>query len=252
MKLEQKLQELGLSENEAIVYLCLAKNGPSKAGPVVRDTKLHRALVYNALERLNQAGLVTIVRQKKVQIFQPNSPESLRTRVEHVQQVANEVIPELQSLLQRHQPTVEVRTLVGREGFLVNLYEMLSMAEKTPSREICIVGGAGAHESNPFEITGDDYPAYVATSKAKKVKKRMIVSPKYVELYQREFAVHPGNSLRVLEDGLSSPSLTRIVDGMVAIEVYKPEIVILQIRHAEIARSYMDTFNALWKKAKAV
>lgn len=252
MKLEQKLQELGLSENEAVVYLCLAKNGASKAGPVVRETKLHRALVYSALDRLNRAGLVTIVRQKKVQIFQPNTPESLRTRVEHVQQVANEVIPELQNLLHKHQPMVEVRTLVGREGFLLNLYEMLSLAERTPSREICIVGGAGAHETNPFEVTGDDYPAYVATSKAKKVKKRMIISPKYADLYEREFAVHPGNALRMLEDGLSSPSLTRIVDGMVAIELYKPEIVILQIRHAEIARGYLETFNALWKKAKTV
>lgn len=250
MKLEQKLQELGLSENEAAVYLALAKSGPSKAGPIVRETKLHRALVYNALERLNDAGLVTIVHEKNVQIFQPNAPESIRKRVEHVQQIANEVIPELQNLLQRRQPTVEVRTLVGREGFVTNLFDMLSAAERTPSKEICILGGAGSYEANPFELTGDEYPQYLATSRDKKIKKRLIVTSKYRELYEKEYAVHPNNQLRLLDEGLSSPSLTRITEEMVTIEVYKPEVLILQIRHPQIAKSYLDTFNALWKKAK--
>jgi len=252
MKLDQKLQELGLSENEAAVYLTLAKSGPSKAGPIVRETKLHRALVYNALERLNDAGLVTIVREKNVQVFQPNAPEAIRKRVAHVQQIANEVIPELQRLLDRRQPTVEVRTLIGREGFMTNLYDMLEAAERSVTREICILGGAGSHEANPFDVTGEFYPDYVATSKDKKIKKRLIATSKYRELYEREYAIHPNNQLRLLDEGLSSPSFTRITEEMVSIEVYKPEVLILQIRHPQIARSYLDTFQALWKKAKSV
>lgn len=112
------------------------------------------------------------------------------------------------------------------------------------------MGGAGSSESNPFEVTGDAYPAYLEASKEKKVKKRLIISPRYEALYRREYGIHGDNQLRVLENGLSSPSLTRITSNMVTIEIYQPQVVILQIRHAQIAQSYLDVFNALWEKTR--
>lgn len=250
MSIQTKLEQLGFSSNEATVYLFLAKNGPSQAGPIVRETKLHRALVYTALDRLEDAGLVTVTRKKNIQIFQPNSPEGIFRRVESAQRAANEVVPELKKLLHQHQHGIEVRTLVGREGFVTNLYDTLLSAEQSPKKELCIMGGAGSSESNPFEVTGDEYPAYLRASKKKKVSKRLIISPRYEALYRREYGVHVENQLRVLEEGLSSPSLTRITPGMVAIEMYQPEIVILQIRHPQIAQNYLDVFNALWDRAK--
>lgn len=250
MSIQTKLERLGFSANEAIVYLFLAKNGAVQAGPIVRETKLHRALVYTALDRLGDAGLVTVTRKKNIQIFQPNSPESIFRRVESTQQIANEVVPELKKLLNQHQHGVEVRTLVGREGFVTNLYDVLISAEQSAGKELCIMGGAGSSESNPFEVTGDAYPAYLNASKEKKVKKRLIISPRYEALYRREYGIHGDNQLRVLENGLSSPSLTRITSNMVTIEMYQPQIVILQIRHAQIAQSYLEVFNALWEKAR--
>lgn len=250
MSIQAKLEQLGFSANEAIVYLFLAKNGAVQAGPIVRETKLHRALVYTALDRLEDAGLVTVTRKKNIQIFQPNSPESIFRRVESTQQIANEVVPELKKLLNQHQHGVEVRTLVGREGFVTNLYDVLISAEQSTGKELCIMGGAGSSESNPFEVTGDAYPAYLEASKEKKVKKRLIISPRYEALYRREYGIHGDNQLRVLENGLSSPSLTRITSNMVTIEIYQPQVVILQIRHAQIAQSYLDVFNALWEKTR--
>ncbi len=101
------------------------------------------------------------------------------------------------TLLHRHQPAIEARTLIGRDGFLANLYEMLTLAEKSESREQGMIGGVG-YMSRIRLNCGDEYVPYV-------------------ELYQREFVIHPNNQLRVLEYGLRSPSLKRIIDNMIAI-----------------------------------
>ncbi len=252
MNLIHALTSLGFSENEATVYVTLLKNGASQAGPIVRETRLHRALVYTALERLEHEGLVTVTRKKSVQVFQPNSPTLIQRRVEQAKLTAQELIPELVRLTQGRQVGIEVRTLVGREGFVTNLHTTIESAERSEIKEICIMGGAGSHESNPFEVTGEDYPDYVRASKQKKVKKRLLISPRYAALYKKEYAVHPNNQLRILEEGLSSPSLTRITQEMVTIEMYKPEVLVVQIHHPLVATSYMDTFEALWKRGKKV
>lgn len=245
------LTELGFSPNEAQVYLSLLKNGPSQTGPIIKDTKLHRVLVYTALQRLEDAGLVTVTRKKTIQTFQPTNPANIRTRIERSLRLAESVIPELQKEFSQREAAVEVKTLKGREGFLTNLYDMLDSANQSKNKTIYIIGGAGAQGSDPFDLAGPDYPAYVAATKKMQIHKKLIISPRYAELYAKEFAVHAGNEMRSLEESLSSPSLTRITENTVSIEIYQPEIIILQIRHPAIALSYLDSFNALWKRAQS-
>ena len=55
--------------------------------------------------------------------------------------------------------------------------------------------------------------------------------------------------LRTLKEGLSSPTYTRITQEMVAIEMYKPQIVVIQIYNKIIAQAYLDSFELLWKQA---
>ena len=47
----QELQQIGLTPNQALVYLALFRMGEAKAGQLIRKTGLHRNLVYGALHR---------------------------------------------------------------------------------------------------------------------------------------------------------------------------------------------------------
>src|SRR3989338_1465204 len=59
------LQELGLSEAEAKVYLTLLEVGSTLAGPVIKKTGLHRGTTYQILQRLKEKGLVSSVIKEK-------------------------------------------------------------------------------------------------------------------------------------------------------------------------------------------
>ncbi|MBU2442745.1 MAG: helix-turn-helix domain-containing protein, partial [Nanoarchaeota archaeon] len=55
------LEDLGLSEAEAKVYLALLETGSTLAGPIIKKTGLHRGTTYQILQRLIEKGLVSYV-----------------------------------------------------------------------------------------------------------------------------------------------------------------------------------------------
>ncbi|TAN58360.1 hypothetical protein EPN15_01360 [Patescibacteria group bacterium] len=55
---EQVLTQAGLTENQALIYEILVKNGLMPAGAVCKKTPLKRGLVYKILDELTEIGLV--------------------------------------------------------------------------------------------------------------------------------------------------------------------------------------------------
>lgn len=252
MEILKSLEQLGLSHHESAVYLALVKLGTSQAGPIVKHTKLHRMIVYQTLERLAERGLVSVVHLNNIKSFQPASPKLLVDQSKQLVKLAESAVQELDRLRPRAENAVEVKTFVGTEGFKKVLWELLESAARSPGKEQCILGGAGASGSDPIEVASDYYAEYVVYGQSLGVKKRTIVLKANVKSFQEQYAIHPGHKLRVLTSGLSSPMLTRITPEMVSIEIYQPEITIILIKNALIAKSYLETFNILWKVAEEV
>ncbi len=76
------LTAAGLSQNEAIVYEYLIKNGETTAGEIIKKTPLKRGVVYNALKSLIKKELVEQKTRAKIAYFSPNHPSKLREFVE--------------------------------------------------------------------------------------------------------------------------------------------------------------------------
>ena len=73
--LREDLKQLGLSENETHVYLALVGAGKVRAAEVIKETGLHRNLVYQALEEITSRHLATKTTQGSVFHFQTTNPE---------------------------------------------------------------------------------------------------------------------------------------------------------------------------------
>ena len=61
-----KLQDLGLTHNEALTYKALLETGQPKTGALVKKTSLHRVLIYDALESLIKKGLASYVIKENI------------------------------------------------------------------------------------------------------------------------------------------------------------------------------------------
>ncbi|MEK9160454.1 MAG: helix-turn-helix domain-containing protein [Patescibacteria group bacterium] len=245
MKVEEYLTKLGLPKNAALVYLALLKAGSVKAQPLIQATGLHRMLVYNALEDLAARGLVTITHQNRVRIFHAQDPSLLIAHTKKLQELAESVVPELRDLQRNTSETISVRTLIGHEGFRVNLENIIESASKQKNREIYIIGGA--KDTDFYDATDGWYPQYISLSEKKKIKKRLLAPASYSSEFKKKFASEKNTELRTLSKGLSSPTYTRITKEMVSIEIYKPHLTIIQIKNPTVAQAYLDSFNILWE-----
>ena len=74
----KSLQEAGLSNTEAKVYLSMLELGPALAGEITKKSAVNRTNVYDALERLIEKGLVTYVLSANRRVFEPVNPERLQ------------------------------------------------------------------------------------------------------------------------------------------------------------------------------
>ncbi len=248
MKNEDQLIKLGLQKNTAAVYLALLKAGAAKAQSLIKATGLHRMLVYNALEDLIKRGVVTTTHQNRVRIFHPADPSVFIEQARKLQELAEHVVPELRGLQKDVAEEIRVRTLVGIEGFRINLEDIIESASRQPNKEICIIGGA--KDTDFYEATDGWYSSYTALLEKKGVKKRLLAPASFSSEFKKRFASEKNTELRTLSKGLSSPSFTRITNEMVSIELYDPHLTIIQIKNASVAQSYLDSFELLWKNSE--
>ena len=245
MDIKKMLLELGLTKNEATVYLALLHTGLTQTGPLIKNTKLHRMLVYNALEVLQDKGLVELVHKKNIKLFKASDPSVLIDQVEKLHKLAKELIPELQKIRTGGSDAVSVRTLVGQEGFLTNLQEMIESSARAKDKTMYIIGGA--KDTDFYDAVGPWYDSYVNMLQKKKVHKLLLAPDHYSSNFKKKFSAEFGNTLKTLPKGLSSPTYTRITEEMVSFELYHPELLIIQIKNPAIALGYRDSFKLLWK-----
>ena len=79
--LEKYLEELGLSDKEAVVYLALLQFDNAAPSQIAEKTKLNRSTVYVVLESLEKKGLASETNVGKTVHYQAAAPERLETSV---------------------------------------------------------------------------------------------------------------------------------------------------------------------------
>jgi len=247
MNILDNLQKIGLSKNEACIYTELLKIGMTNVGPIVSATKLHRQLVYEALEKLEAKKLVSFVIKNNRKYFQASSPTSIMKIVEEKENQVKQIMPELMRLQTSGVDRIEVRTLYGQKGFFDNLKDIIESAKRNDGI-MRIIGGAP--DTDFYRILGDLYPKYVDLLKKKKVKKYLISPQEHSDIFKQKFAKEKENILKTMEGGLSSPTYTRITPELISIEIYADNVTIIQIRNKAIAKGYLEHFELLWKSAK--
>ena len=121
--LEKYLQEIGLNEKEAAVYLALLQYDNAAVMDIASKTKINRSTTYTVLESLAKKGLVSETTVGKKTRYQAESPERLETFVERQKVVLEEhskrlkdIIPQIKSVQREIGEKPVVQYFEGKEG----------------------------------------------------------------------------------------------------------------------------------------
>lgn len=121
MVVEQDLEQIGLSKQEASIYLSTLKLGIAKASQIAQKSGIKRGGSYYTLKLLKEKGYISEVIKSGVQYYSAVSPERILDIIEEEKQRKKEIvqnmIPDLKEMqnIAIERPLIEIYE--GYEGF---------------------------------------------------------------------------------------------------------------------------------------
>jgi HTH-type transcriptional regulator, sugar sensing transcriptional regulator len=120
------LEELGLSNAEAKVYLALLKMGQSKSGDIITSTDLQSSTVYHTLSALMSKGLANYILKGKIKYFQAESPETFLVFLEEKKKRFNAILPTLKKSESFAKQKQAAKVYEGINGLKIAYNDILS------------------------------------------------------------------------------------------------------------------------------
>ncbi len=240
-----KLQDFGLSEKEAKVYLASLELGKATADQLAKHAGIVRSTSYTQIESLMKQGLMSTFDEGKKTYFVPESPEHL-TRIIEKQKADLDVksqnittqLPDLLSLYAGAGERPAVRFFEGKEGLVTIRADILKMKGK----ELCVTTSYDEF----VRVFDDEKERNEFTKKRQKlgIHHRMLYT---IEGDDEHNEFSPEDYRRISKDEFPIDFCTYIYDNKVAISSLKEDALWgIVIEGKAVARSMRSMFDIAW------
>jgi HTH-type transcriptional regulator, sugar sensing transcriptional regulator len=249
----QILEQIGLTDSEIKVYLALLEMGDSTRSAIVNDSRISGSKVYEVLERLQQKGLVSIYIQNKVKHFKATNPNQIMTYLEEkhqkmkdVQNDAKSILPTLLAAFESSKESQEVELMSGVKGMDILFREQVEILKRG---ETCfVIGGTRGSEEEAIVAF---FQKIHLMREAKGIKTRMLYNINQKQTASKAYGWHkyPGTTTRYIIH--NSPVAINIYKDRTAIIIFGKSITTIHIKSQDVATSFLEYFELLWKTSKA-
>jgi sugar-specific transcriptional regulator TrmB len=239
MTIEQQLEDLGLGKNEAIVYSALFGLGRVKAGDIIVETKLHRNLVYTALEKLTKDHLVSKALKEGVAWFWALNPHAMVERVEMKKSLAKKVASELKAK-QTAEP-LQLKVYEGYNGILEARQAVYALKKGA----LCYAFG-GSEIMYDKELSADWYKGF-----SKRVERginlKMLCDVTVPDGYIERKNKQARTAAKRLPIPAPLPALFEVYGDILNITVPGKEPITLSVKSREAAEAMKKFFDFFWE-----
>lgn len=236
-ELVNQLEEAGLSNKEAIVYLSLLKHSPISGGNLAKLLNMDRTYIYNILRNLINKGLTGHIIVNNKTLFQAMPPQNLLNQIKQKEQSIKTILPELIAIEKIKPEPTTVKILEGKQG----LRTIIQMLLESKAKEILVYGGTG----KSYDILKYEMPHVAKKTGLMKMKGRIITCEK---LRGHVFTKLSNFKIKYVKE--LTPSSTMIFEDKVSINVFNQKPFVILIEDKSIAESYKKYFEYLWKIAQ--
>lgn len=230
MDKEQVLQNFGLTEAEANLYVMLLQLGEATASELAKKTNTNRTFTYDRLKKLSDSGLISHVVKDNKKYFKASEPSHLLAILNEREEQLKAVLPELEQLkrLQKEAPKVELFS--SKKGISTALN--LILKEK---KEVLIHGTISRFK----EIMGAYYEIWDKRRLKEKIKVRLLTNED-VEMLLSEISL--------LSEEESTSITTFTFANKVIIALWSDVPLAILIESEEIAKDSAMLFNNIWNR----
>ena len=247
MNITNELTALGLTTNEAKVYLSVLELGEPRIGAIEHKTGLHKQLIYLAASNLERRGLMSIREISGRKHFVVEDPSTLEREAADQLRRARDLVPKLFEQANAARAADAVRIYRGTAG--VHQYYLDAMRRQPKGTVVKILG---INSERYFEIFKQDETPYRRFEALRTQKK--------VTLYLLLFGVDKEErrlngrrkylELRLCKLGSAGPMDIVIWHDHVGILFYGSTPYVLDILGQETVLGFTEYFSALWKQGE--
>lgn len=242
------LEQFGLSEKKAKVYLASLEMGPATAAQIAQKAKINRATTYVEIESLMKIGMMSTFEQNKTTLFSAESPASLKRLVAQKEEQLkvqlsslDKLLPGLVQMYDYAGEKPKVRFFEGKEGLLTMQEDFL----KTKDKKIEAIYNVDDY-NKIFSI--EEQRKYYQTRTNKKIYARVLYNRK-AGLFEKisdklTDARFIPNNLFPFSSDLS------IYGNRIAIASLQGKLIGVIMESKEMASTLQSLFNLCWEAAE--
>jgi predicted DNA-binding transcriptional regulator len=236
----ESLEELGLSANEAKLYLLLVTNGQMKANELAVKSGMQRRTVYDTLAQLEKKGLAGKAEVQGVQTFSPSPPSSLLSLLDEKRDSVEKILPSLSKSFESEE-RAGATVLYGAAGIKTILEDILHLRA-----DFCVYYG----QLQIFESLPKFFPLFNEKRKGLGIKSRYILLdlPKVRERAKKI----PLAEFRFIDPSAISAGVWWTYADRLVLFILQKEPTTILIKNKELAKTFQETFNSIFESKAQV
>lgn len=237
MELHRVLQNLGLKEKEAKVYLALLQLGTATVPAISVKAGTKRPTTYLILEELRMKGLVTLLPKKVKALYTAESPRILLEEQREKEETIKTNLPELLAIYNSKKEKPKVTYFQGEEN-ISKLYD-----EIFKENEILFYGSIAS-------ISPRVYPQvkkYLLKIKKEKMNVREVLQADQKSIDFAKENNSENHRIKIAPDNFLFPTDNMIFGNKVAIITYKDNPMAVVIESNDVVMTYKSLFEIAWQ-----
>jgi len=240
-----------MTNTEAKIYTEILRLKETTIGPIIKITGLHRGTVYNTINNLIKKGFVSFVDKDRLRYYRGSGKKIFENLIEEREQDINNKkneIKEFFDYMNKFKDNIDegnVEVFHGVESFKSLFLEIFDRCQEN-NYEYIFQGRGG----EMYDVTGEGFDKYTQNLKKKlNIKCRLIVDK---ETINHPYHDHLYGNTKYLSKGISPVNSWIYGDILLLVLFRTKPLTIIKIKSKNLADSFRDNFEYLWKIAKPI
>lgn len=241
MNLEKILQEFGLKEKHARVYLACLELGSASVLQISRKADIPRSTCEVVLGALQQKGFVSSFRKKRAKHFSAEDPRSVVAAAKDKAARLERALPQFLNVYGQSKTAPTVRFYPGKQGMRTVLEEILTEARFEATELLSF-----SSVDDLFDLLGEDFQEFVKKRVARKLPSRVILRDSEKARERLRLARQELRQVRFIPSAYEHHGLVFTWGRKVAMCSLQKEFNVLVIESDVLARTVRMLFESLW------
>jgi len=250
MELVKDLQHLGLSQQQARVYLACLQLGRDTVLNIAKQADLKRPTVYLMLDDLAKRGLVTRTKKANTTLFKAEEPKRLLSTVRMQEEIIKSMLPSLNAIYNVDPQKPNIKIAEGAQS-VRNVYNgLFTYLSSHPNEELLIFGSLKDASKN-FQSEVVDYFSMCMGKSNNRIREIGNDDSETRKYYRASKKINPYHEIRLIRtDGRFYKTDDMLYGNNLVIFSVDEQIFATIIESPFIAETYKTLFNMAWKSGK--